>query len=404
MNAKMPPFLLAGGLLALAISACALLSPAAPTPAGPQDLYTQAAQTIFARLTAAAATLMAPTSAPPSPTPVQASPTSPVASPTDTALPSNTPTPVPTATATATAVPPTHTPIPPTPTATPIPCNWARFVEDISVKDGTVFTPGSVFTKIWRLKNIGSCTWTGDYHVVYANGNRMEGPRSVSFSRSVEPGKTIDIALELIAPSDTGTYRGYWQLSNAADNPFGIGANAKGAFWVEIKVDRTDKYDYDFLANYCVARWRSDGGRLPCPGERGSEAGFALLIDRPVLEYGRQENETALWTNPQDKQNGWIRAEYPEIEVKSGQHFKAVVGCLDKALDCDVIFQLNYTIDNGEIQTMWQTREVYDDSITKVDVDLSPFAGKKVRFILTVLANRSPKDDQAFWLAPRIVD
>ncbi|HGJ66308.1 TPA: hypothetical protein ENS27_13160, partial [bacterium] len=42
-------------------------------------------------------------------------------------------------------------------------CNWAGFVADVTVPDGTSFAPGAAFIKTWRLKNIGTCTWTGKY-------------------------------------------------------------------------------------------------------------------------------------------------------------------------------------------------------------------------------------------------
>jgi len=66
--------------------------------------------------------------------------------------------------------PPTVTPLPPlTPTQTPftVPptvspagCDRASFIADVRVPDGTLFTPGAAFSKTWRLKNSGSCTWT----------------------------------------------------------------------------------------------------------------------------------------------------------------------------------------------------------------------------------------------------
>ena len=74
----------------------------------------------------------------------------------------NTPTlPAPQATNTSVSFPtlavPTVTRIVP-PTAT---CDLAQFVRDVTVPDGTTFLPGATFTKTWRLKNAGTCTWSG---------------------------------------------------------------------------------------------------------------------------------------------------------------------------------------------------------------------------------------------------
>src|SRR3972149_4698274 len=76
------------------------------------------------------------------------------------------------------AVPATVTPIPlPISTNTPVAsatssCNVSQFITDVTIPDGTVMTPGQAFTKIWRIKNIGSCTWTG-FSLVFDSGNAM---------------------------------------------------------------------------------------------------------------------------------------------------------------------------------------------------------------------------------------
>jgi hypothetical protein len=376
-------------LLFLATIACSLTPALAPTP-DTDALYTQAAQTVSAQLTQAAV------EATPTNQPVVTEPPA-----TATGEPAPTETQVPPS---PTPVPPTPTPVPPTPTPTPIPCNWAQFVEDVTVKDGTVFAPNSTFTKTWRLKNIGTCSWTRDYRLEFASGERMDGPRAISMPENVDPGESVDLRVELIAPDEAGRYRGYWRLSTPSGVPFGIGSDTAGTFWVEIRVTQPDKYAYDFGASYCAARWRSDAGRLDCPGQSGDDEGFVRLVDRPVIEKDRLENESALVMSPQDTENGWIRGEYPELEIKRDYRFKAVVGCMADARKCDVVFQLNYRIGDGEIQKLWEAREVYDDSFTRVDVDLSPLEGEDVQLILTVLANGSPDDDLAFWLVPRIVE
>jgi hypothetical protein len=82
--------------------------------------------------------------------------------------------------------------------------------------------------------------------------------------------------------------------------------------------------------------------------------------------------------------------------------FSAVIGCAYKADNCDVIFQLDYQIEDGSIQTLAKWHEVYDEQFRLVTVDLSHLAGKDVNFILTVKANGSSSQDRALWLAPHI--
>jgi cell division septation protein DedD len=115
-------------------------------------------------------------------------------------------------------------------------CDRAGFVEDVTIPDGTEIVAGGKFTKTWKLSNDGTCTWTSDYEVVFASGDQMDGPDSKQLtSGSVAPGETVKISVDLKAPSETGTYRGYWLLSNARGQTFGI-FPGNSPFWVDIEV------------------------------------------------------------------------------------------------------------------------------------------------------------------------
>ena len=136
-------------------------------------------------------------------------------------------------------------------------CDWAQFIADVTVPDGTTYAPGTTFRKTWRLKNIGSCTWTTSYALVFDSGERMGGPTAVNFPTSVAPGQTVDLSLDLTAPSSAGHYFGYWKLRNASGAIFGIGSTANRAFWVEIYVASSAGVGYDFTANAASATWSS---------------------------------------------------------------------------------------------------------------------------------------------------
>jgi len=136
---------------------------------------------------------------------------------------------------------PTNTPVPatntPLPTATAVSyCDWVSFVKDVTVSDGTVFGTLEPFTKTWRLKNRGTCTWTPDYMLVFASGDRMGGTTAVRLPGYVSPGQTVDVSVTLSAPDLPGKYLGYWMLRNPSGTLFGYGDNANQAFYVEIRV------------------------------------------------------------------------------------------------------------------------------------------------------------------------
>lgn len=182
--------------LALLLAACNL-----PTNDGGADaVQTAAAQTVSAQQTINAAAA------------------------TSTPEPSNTPEPTNTSAPTNTGVP--------SATPTQDDCDAADFVTDVTVPDGTDFSPGESFTKTWRLRNVGSCTWTTDYDLVFISGNAMGGPASQALTANVAPGSTVDISVDLTAPASNGDYRGDWKLRNAGGVVFGL----PDTFYVEIDV------------------------------------------------------------------------------------------------------------------------------------------------------------------------
>jgi hypothetical protein len=375
-------------------------------------LYTQAAGTVVAKLTLEAGQTaiaklteiaVVDVTAAPSATST-ALPMSPTSEPpTATALPTATPPPTATLPPTATALP-TSTPIPPSPTPTPIPCDWASFVRDVLIHDGNIINSGATFTKTWRLQNIGSCTWTREYSLVFVSGSQMDAPNRVWLDTQVRPGETLDVSVQLKAPVRMGDYTGYWQLRNANGVNFGIGGNAQQAFWVKIRVSEPTEMVFNLSENYCSAEWRNRVDQVSCPGSLTDvESGFVLVQAEPVLETGTKENEPGIIVRPDNSDGGTIQGRFPPFKVESGDRFRTVIGCLVDSPACSVIFQLNYRADGGPVQNLGTWTEVFDKSYNKLDIDLGPLAGKSVEFILTVLNNGNSVDDNAFWLLPRVM-
>jgi hypothetical protein len=195
-------------ILALLLSACGGSKPTATPTTDLEALKNAAAQTASAFLTATA-----------------------LAGPKQTSTP--------TITATATLSPgtatPSMTPLAPalgTPTATVAisQSENALFVADVTVPDGTVFKPGEVFTKTWRIRNAGSSTWTPGYALVFVSGDKLGGPDRMGLLADVPPNGTVDISVNMVAPSNAGTYRGFWRLMNTAGKFIG------DSVYVDIKV------------------------------------------------------------------------------------------------------------------------------------------------------------------------
>jgi hypothetical protein len=131
---------------------------------------------------------------------------------------------------------PTNTQVPPA-TATPIPCNLAGFESDVTIPDGTIVTPGQLFTKTWRLRNVGSCTWTSGYQLVFHQGDAMGVPSGYAqalTAGTVPPGGTVDISVNLTAPLTAGTFKGYWRLRDPGGQFFAL--RNGNDFWVQVQV------------------------------------------------------------------------------------------------------------------------------------------------------------------------
>lgn len=283
----------------------------------------------------------------------------------------------------------------------------AAFVADLTVPDDTSLTAGEPFTKSWRLKNTGTCTWTPAYSLVFIDGNGLGAPPALPLPGNVAPNETVDLSIELRAPVTTGVHRGDWKLRSSSGMVFGVGGG--GPFYVQIVVGPTltpgtgGRTVYDLAANYCDAEWRSSAGVLPCPGTEGDPNGYILRVEDPRFENGVTEDEPSLLTRPQMQTDGVISGRYPALQVQSGYRLRTHIGCRYDSTECNVIYQLNYRVDGGTLQNLAQWSQHYDGKWQKIDLDLSSLSGKSVEFVLAVAANGASSADDALWLNPKII-
>ncbi len=219
-------------LLALTLAACSMPGNAAPTAISPDLIFTQAAQTVEVQLTQAAM-FSTPTPVLPTAPAIQLVPTNTTA-PADAGAAVTLP-PAPTAAIiTATTAPLVGASASPQATQA---CDQAKFIADVTIPDGSPINNGGAFTKTWRLKNVGTCTWTPSYAVVFESGDIMGGPASMALPGTVAPGAEIDISVPMKAPEVPNTYRGYWRLRNPAGEFIPVQSGFQGkSFYVEIKV------------------------------------------------------------------------------------------------------------------------------------------------------------------------
>jgi hypothetical protein len=202
MNKKM--YLLFLCLLMMALSACQ--GDSVPTPTvDPGQMETQVAEQVAVQLTEIA--LTQPT-ATPLPTAV---PATEVPSPTSTLPPTEA---LPTSEAASpTPMPPTPSNTPNVPTATATPSPFACQITKQKPENGKLFKPGDNFDAVWTVENTGTAAWDStevDYR--YDSGDEFHQHDVYDLPTTVEPGESIDIIVDMLAPDDEGEYDTTWVL------------------------------------------------------------------------------------------------------------------------------------------------------------------------------------------------
>ncbi len=145
-----------------------------------------------------------------------------------------TPTLVPTLSPTG-AVTPTPAPVTITPTVPSGCTDAAAFVADVTVPDYSHFGLRETFTKTWRVKNIGTCTWTSAYQAVYTRGDRLNAPLSIPLAETA-PGATLDISANMAAPAADGKFENFYHLQNSSGK--GIPVDDGDSLWALITVGK----------------------------------------------------------------------------------------------------------------------------------------------------------------------
>ncbi len=96
---------------------------------------------------------------------------------------------------------------------------------DVTVPDGTNWSAGQTFNKIWRIRNSGTCAWNS-YNLVFVGGEAMTANTTVVVPNTA-PGATADVLVPMTAPATAGEHTGSWRLRNAKNAFFGLPVTVK---------------------------------------------------------------------------------------------------------------------------------------------------------------------------------
>jgi hypothetical protein len=115
------------------------------------------------------------------------------------------------------------------PSPTPPCTDSLKFIEDITIPDGTIVSAGQSIDKQWRVQNDGSCDWDSSYHLKLVSGDPLGTPAEMALFPA-RAGAEAVIQMALTAPQEPGTYHTAWQAYRPDDTPF------DQAIYVEIVV------------------------------------------------------------------------------------------------------------------------------------------------------------------------
>lgn len=108
----------------------------------------------------------------------------------------------------------------------------AVLLQDVTIPDGTNVGYGSKFTKTWQFQNTGTCTWSG-YAIAFVSGDRLGAPDTAPITETT-PKSSVNVSVDLVAPTIDGVYTGYFELRDASGQAVAIGIEK--TFWVKITV------------------------------------------------------------------------------------------------------------------------------------------------------------------------
>lgn len=128
----------------------------------------------------------------------------------------------------------------------------ARFIQDVTVFDGTQVLPGTTFTKIWRLQNVGKTEWPEGTVLERVGGDQMGSTESVNVAKT-QPGGSADISIDLTAPENAGRHVGYYRLRGPNGRRFGQ------RVWVMIHVVSPKNFESNEVADSDLEEFKPEG-------------------------------------------------------------------------------------------------------------------------------------------------
>ncbi|GAA5842294.1 hypothetical protein JCM11251_003976 [Rhodosporidiobolus azoricus] len=105
------------------------------------------------------------------------------------------------------------------------------FVSDITVLDGTVVSAGSLFHKVWAVRNSGATAWPAGCQLINVGGFTASGKQEPIPLPAVAAGEIVETQVEVKAPEENGRWISFFRVQGPDGQLFGE------RVWVDITVE-----------------------------------------------------------------------------------------------------------------------------------------------------------------------
>lgn len=118
-----------------------------------------------------------------------------------------------------------------------------RFVRDQTYPDGIVIAPGTVFTKVWRVRNDGLVDWPEGVALSNTGGDLLSDPDQRDPLPVLRAGEETDISITLRAPECSGRFVSYFRVLTTEGQAFGQ------RLWVSVVVSNENEGEWHVVAS-----------------------------------------------------------------------------------------------------------------------------------------------------------
>jgi hypothetical protein len=88
-------------------------------------------------------------------------------------------------------------------------------VQDVTIRDNTVLSPGQEFVKTWKVTNTGNAAWPSGAVLRHVSKDSLPKVEEIPVP-SAKPGEISELSVEMVAPSSPGIYKSSWALCSGS--------------------------------------------------------------------------------------------------------------------------------------------------------------------------------------------